>query len=105
MSVLQMAVFDLFSKRQKMLRGEVPDVYQYDEIPTQLRVQIGLIIKDAIGKFSNHQKTEKMFQLIHDILCREYGIFSLQPLFSNGYYNDVINRSRQSAALKLRVSF
>ena len=33
-------VFDIFSKRQKKLRGEVPDVYTYDSIPEPLRVQI-----------------------------------------------------------------
>ena len=28
-----MAIINLFSKRQKVLRNEVPDVYKYDEIP------------------------------------------------------------------------
>ena len=44
-----MAVFDLFSKRQKHGRGEVPDVYQYKTIPEGLRVQIVHIIRDAFG--------------------------------------------------------
>ena len=35
-----MPIFDLFSKRQKKLRGETPDVYVYDELPNPLRVQI-----------------------------------------------------------------
>ena len=33
-----MKCLKLFSERQKELRGEVPDVYQYDTIPRQLRV-------------------------------------------------------------------
>ena len=35
-----MSIFDIFSKRQKKLRGEVPDVYVYDKLPSPLRVQI-----------------------------------------------------------------
>ena len=44
-----MAIFDLFSKRQKKLRGEAPDVYSYDEIPNALRVQIVHIWQDVLG--------------------------------------------------------
>jgi len=44
-----MKAFDLFSKRQKRSRGEVPDVYQYKTIPEVLRVQIVHIIRDAFG--------------------------------------------------------
>ena len=29
-------VFNLFSKRQKEQRGEIPDVYIYDDIPQKL---------------------------------------------------------------------
>ncbi len=35
-----MAIVDLFHKKQKRLRGEYPDVYQYDELPIKLKVQI-----------------------------------------------------------------
>lgn len=35
-----MSTFDLYSKRQKELRGEVPDVYTYESIPQPLKVQI-----------------------------------------------------------------
>lgn len=34
-----MAILDIFSKRQARLRGEVPDMYRYDEVPQKLRVQ------------------------------------------------------------------
>ncbi len=30
---------ELFSKRQKRLRGETPEVYSYDELPKELRIQ------------------------------------------------------------------
>jgi len=87
-----MAVFDLFSKRQKRLRGEVPDVYQYDDIPIPLRVQIAHIMNDALGNHRTEQ-TLKSFQFIHDTLCREYGKFSLSEEASYRgieYIEDVI---------------
>lgn len=74
-----MVLFDLFSKRQKRARGEFPDVYQYDTLPKPLRVQIVHIVNDALGEDSNtySSKSEAVFLEIHDILAREYGVFSL----------------------------
>ncbi|TDK65986.1 STM4504/CBY_0614 family protein [Sapientia aquatica] len=75
-----MAVFNLFSKRQKQARGEVPDVYTYDSLPQPFRVQVVHIIRDAFGidhYSSNYAK--KSYQLVKDILCREYGLFELVP--------------------------
>ncbi|BAY30314.1 hypothetical protein NIES2107_21580 [Nostoc carneum NIES-2107] len=79
-----MAVFDLFSKRQKRLRGEFPDVYQYDDIPNQLRVQIVHIMNDALG-VHKLPKTIEIYQAIHKVLCQEYGKFYLieKPFFDN----------------------
>ena len=76
-----MATFDLFSKRQKKLRGEVPDVYQYEEIPNPLRVQIIHIIRDAIGVdkglYGEESKPQEAYKFIHETVCREYGVFTL----------------------------
>lgn len=65
-----------------------PDVYRYDYISEQLRVQIIHIIHDAIDVHDNQHDLDH-FQNIHDTLCREYGKFSLQE-HSNGYINDVL---------------
>lgn len=75
-----MAVFDLFSKRQRRARGEAPDVYVYDRLPEALRVQIVHIIRDAFGSdryASDH--AANAYELVHDALCREYGVFELVP--------------------------
>jgi hypothetical protein len=68
-----MAIHDLFSKRQKKLRGDVSDVYTYDDIPEALRVQITYIWKDVLGDDLYIEN----YQPIIDDLCREYGIFEL----------------------------
>lgn len=75
-----MPIFELFSKRQKKLRGEMPDVYQYNDIPSGLRVQIVHIVRDAVGTdghWSNY--ATKAYEFMHDALCREYGLFELKP--------------------------
>lgn len=73
-----MAVFDLFSKRQRRARGEVPDVYVYNELSQLLRVQIVHIIKDGFGvdNYGSHH-AEDAYKFVKQTLCREYGLFDL----------------------------
>lgn len=82
-----MAIFDLFSKRQKKLRGEVPEIYTYDIIPSELRVQIVHIIQESIGidkqYYNSPNEPAKAYKLIHKILCKEYGLFSLRGKYSD----------------------
>lgn len=80
-----MGILDLYSKRRKRERGEIPDVYQYTDIPNALRVQIVHIWTSAFGEPADWNKVPQLFQQIHDALCREYGVFSLterrEPVF------------------------
>ena len=70
-----MKVYDLFSKRQKRNRGEAPDIYQYETIPHELRVQIIYILKDGIG---TSDASRAAYKFIHETLSREYGVFKLK---------------------------
>ncbi|MCK8086844.1 hypothetical protein [Vibrio sp. 1CM8B] len=75
-----MGIFDLFSKRQKRLRGDVPDVYSYDSLPNSLRVQIIHIWDDALGnnqQYWDFGDVRDTYKFIVDTLCREYGLFKL----------------------------
>lgn len=76
-----MAIIDLFSKRQRRLRGEVPDVYQYDDIPQPLRVQIVHIIRDVMNEFHKtrhyNSNANEVYEIVHQMLCKEYGVFKL----------------------------
>lgn len=50
-----MKIFDLFSKRQAdAAKSGQPDVYQYEQIPDPLRVQVHQISLEAIGKVGSH---------------------------------------------------
>lgn len=74
-----LAIFDLFSKRQKTLRGDVPDVYTYDALPAPLRTQIVHIWFDTLGKEGQwwDGQVRKTYTFIVETLCREYGLFRL----------------------------
>jgi hypothetical protein len=72
-----MGIIDLYSKRQKAM----PDVYTYDEIPQPLRAQVVHILRDLFGFSESYDNNgcRRTFQRIHDVLCREYGLFHLTP--------------------------
>ena len=84
-----MKIHDIFSKRQKRNRGDVPDVYQYKHIPQKLRIQVVHIIDDwwtGVSKKDHRHfrrygdlfcSSEDLYKMIHKTLCREYGQFSL----------------------------
>lgn len=88
-----MGIFDIFSKRQKRLRGENPDVYQYKDLPQALRVQIVHIMCDALGRPGDWTQGD-CWKGISDALCREYGLFSLPdatPINRKSFFEDVCN--------------
>lgn len=72
-----MAVFDLFSKRLKRARGEVPDVYIYKDLPRPLRVQIVYIVRDAFLGIFGYSHADEAYRRINNALRREYGCFRL----------------------------
>ena len=75
-----MPIVDLFSKRQKRLRGEVPDVYVYDTLPASLRVQILYILRRSLGdekQYRYQDSVRQAYDFIANILCEEYGLFQL----------------------------
>jgi hypothetical protein len=74
-----MSIFELFSKRQRKIRGEVPDVYQYEDLPNNFRVQVIHIIRDTVGiEQSYNRETNAVYEDIHKVLCKEYGVFGLK---------------------------
>jgi Domain of unknown function (DUF7014)/AbiJ N-terminal domain 4 len=73
---LTVSITDLFSKRQRRARGEVTDVYQYENLPEEFRAQVVHILKDLFGD-PNRDASDAAFRVVHDALCREYGRFRL----------------------------
>jgi len=107
-----MPTLNLFSKRQKQKRGEVPDVYQYDNLPMEFRVQVVHILRDALGEsHGSLSKMEEVFKVIHDALCREYGVFYLSDEarrsdFQTAVFNFFLNCDDVERALDvIEISF
>ena len=76
-----MGFFDIFSKRQRRERGEMTDVFQYENIPSELRVQVIFIWRDGFGEQWCGQALpnpdDNPFEFLRKALCREYGQFKL----------------------------
>lgn len=79
-------MYEIFSKRQKKQRGEIPDVYQYTELPINLRTQFIHVINDILlSEFRDkyRQSAEDELEKIHRILLKEYGLFNLSGNANN----------------------
>ena len=56
----------------------MPDVYRYDDLPRELRVQIAHIIDDALGSDGGGASlSRQVYKCLHDKLAREFGLFAL----------------------------
>lgn len=89
-------ITNIFSKRQKRLRGEYSDVYQYESFPITFRRQVVLILKKIVGSQQilyrkidgDYGHTNKIYYEIYEVLLQEYGVFQLnsQLLKSNSIF-------------------
>lgn len=78
-----MGIIDIFSKRKKRAENAGrPDVYRYDKIPPEFRIQVIHLWVSALGSMLGNPRyglseTGLRWQEIHDALAREHGRFSL----------------------------
>lgn len=79
-----MGIYETYSKRlKKRERAGQPDVYQYDDLPRPLRIQIIHIWNSALGaavlRTSGPRTTGPytVWKLIHDTLAKELGVLYL----------------------------
>ena len=91
-----MAVIDLFSTRQKRLRGQVVDVYSYDSIPPALRIQIVHIWREGFGAITDEGygitcPVLDAFREINRMLCKEFGVFHLTGRTDEDAFTSVAN--------------
>ena len=72
-----MPVTDIYWKRQKRLRKEYPDVYQYDSLPQGFRVQVVQMWSEDLCCITSDQHV--FFRLPVQKLRREFAVFRLPP--------------------------
>ncbi|NRP71853.1 hypothetical protein ILFOPFJJ_02745 [Ensifer psoraleae] len=70
-----MAVFETYSKRQKRLSGDAPDVFTYD-LNIRLKNQVVHILNDVLGN-GGYSATDEAYRTIVEILRREFGELNL----------------------------
>lgn len=89
-----MAVFDLYSKRQKRSRGEVCDVYAYDSFPSTFRVQLSFMIQELLGDMDDYARNYQPRDAYTDIvkvLRKEYGQQSLSKIYQSDAFSELHN--------------
>ena len=94
-----MQAVETLSKRQKWLRGEVPEVYEYEDIPEALRVQIVYIMKDAFEIIKRDGRANKVYDQVYNTFCREHGRRQLDAS-SNPYTKLAIKDDTYSKAVE-----
>ena len=68
-------ITEIYSKRQKRLRGEFPDVYQYETVPENLRVKIQYIWDDLWQEFDDNEVAQEIignyYKDLDDGICND----------------------------------
>lgn len=73
-----MAILDIFSKRTLRASKTEADVYTYDLMPQELRVQCIHILRDMIGPWREYGgESNDIYITVNKALCKEYGVFTL----------------------------
>ncbi|MEK5759306.1 hypothetical protein V3527_11375 [Acinetobacter variabilis] len=87
---------ELFSKRNKVKKDT--DVYSYDALPNQFRVQVTYILKDLFGetgeKLCEIIRIENIYKSLVEWLAREFGVFYLHQNYRHdldGYHSEFLN--------------
>lgn len=102
-----MAIYNTYAKRQRELRSEGLDVYEYDNFPQRLRIQIVQILRDAIGyhkgfHYHSSDQPSEIYSVIHDIICKDQGVFNLGN--ANSIADELYNVVLQSNDTELILS-
>jgi hypothetical protein len=75
-----MALPDLFSRRMRAATGAA-DVYQYDDVPRKVRVQIVHVLRETIGSYFGNEytnvDTKGTWDYIWKTTIKELGVFNL----------------------------
>jgi len=78
-----MPIIELYSKRQKRIRGETVDVFTYDQFSNSFRTQISMMMDDLLGTervYREFEKPRQAYDSIVSALRKEYGERSLTSI-------------------------
>lgn len=100
-----MALANLFSRRKRQSEKTGPDVYRYDSIPNDVRVQFVHIVRECIGEFYEQgylaSASVPLYRDMARIMRKELGVFLLPPseVYNNNddsqeFFNWFLNEKR-----------
>lgn len=77
-------IYKTYSERRREAAGTL-DVFQYEEVPQRLRVQIQQVLRDALGphvtmgcyETASPNHNSETWCSIHKVICKEIGVHSL----------------------------
>jgi hypothetical protein len=98
-------IFETFSKRlAKSLRGKEKEIFQYDVIPSALRVQTVQIFSDIFGGWDGYPDSSgfpnRVWIHAKNTLCRELGVFELNTFAQQNPYLECANYLLQEEGTK-----
>lgn len=79
-------MWELYSDRMRKLNEEEPEVYKYDGLTPEFRVQLYRIIEDVADPLTDSGRL-RIWDYIHDLFAREVGKKTLGPLEEDYCYN------------------
>lgn len=83
-------MYETFSYRQRQRDRKVADVFTYDELPQNLRVQAARIWSDALGRMYDGAAPNWVFRTFHDMISKELGVYQFGP-YDNQSRADIVN--------------
>ncbi|EMD0831191.1 hypothetical protein VP018_003063 [Morganella morganii] len=110
-----MRIRNTYSKRQKQLRGELPDVYQYGMLPDQLINQISHLVNSYLGECNRYidikvnkklgKKTfpDYIYEKIYSELCFALGeekLIKINSDYNQSYEKDIFIRLRNEESIE-----
>jgi len=88
-------IYNLYSRRYKKENKGFPDIYQYEEFPIKLRIQLHHIFRREIGKkFFHRDEFHKVYKNIYKTICEEHGLITLNNQYikyDEQYYENLMN--------------
>jgi hypothetical protein len=101
-----MSIIELYSKRKSAIKDKgIELVFQYDELPQKLRIQIVHIWKSTIGVphlgdgwMRGPNEAHAVWQFIRDVICREHGLFKLTKNVTVNSFDECVRYLLESKA-------
>lgn len=75
-----MPIYDIFSRRKRRAQQTEPDVYQYDDIPETLRIQVCRIFSKSIGTYREYSRLDFSHKVENNLLWRKLSEETAQEL-------------------------